>query len=249
MRKSVARLVAVPFMLLVLLQAVAVFAQGQQEGPKNLKVLPKDISRRELTAIMNKFEDATGLDCGDCHAQSKTSPGRLDFASDDKPEKETARKMMKMVASINEQVGAMGLKDAAKVECMTCHHGVAEPVTLASKLLKASDKGGVNAAIAAYRDLRKEYYGSAAYDFSAHGLNDAAGQFAETKQDFDGAMALFKLNLEFYPNDIGTYVRMSRVQMAKGDKPGAIASMEKAVSLDPANNRLKAQLDRLKNGQ
>ncbi len=249
MRKPVIRLAVVPFLLLMLFQTMAAFAQGGQEGPKNLKVLPKDISRRELTAIMNKFEDATGLDCGDCHAQSKTQPGRLDFAADDKPEKETARKMMKMVASINEQVGAMGLKNPNKVECMTCHHGVAEPATLAGMLLKASDKGGVNAAIAAYRDLRKTYYGSAAYDFSPHGLNDAAGQFAEGKQDFDGAMALFKLNLEFYPNDIGTYVRMSRVQMAKGDKPGAIASMEKAVSLDPQNNRLKAQLERLKNGQ
>jgi len=249
MRTSAARIALIPIVLVVLLQAVAAFAQGQQEGPKNLKVLPKDISRRELTAIMGKFEDATGLDCGDCHAQSKTSPGRLDFASDDKPEKETARKMMKMVAAINEQVGGMGLKDPAKVECMTCHHGVAEPVTLSSKLLKASDKGGVTAAIATYRDLRKQYYGSAAYDFSPTGLNDAAREFAESKQDFDGAMQLFKLNLEFYPNDVGTYVRMSRVQMAKGDKPGAIASMEKAVSLDPQNNRLKAQLERLKNGQ
>jgi hypothetical protein len=252
MRKSVLRSVAVSFAILMLVQAAVVFAQGQQEGPKNLKVLPKDISRRDLTNIMRGFENATGMDCEDCHAASKVPgdrPGRLDFASDDKPEKETARKMMKMVASINDQVGQMGIKDAAKVECVTCHHGVAEPMSISAVLLKSAEKGGAAAAIADYRKLREKYYGSAAYDFTDRGLNEAASQLAEAKQDFDGAMQLFKLNLEFYPNSIGTYVRMSQAQMAKGDKAAAIASMEKALSLDPQNGRLKAQLDRMKSGQ
>jgi cytochrome c-type biogenesis protein CcmH/NrfG len=39
---------------------------------------------------------------------------------------------------------------------------------------------------------------------------------------------------------------MAQVKNAKGDKPGAIAALEKAVELDPNNAQAKAQLDALK---
>ncbi len=39
---------------------------------------------------------------------------------------------------------------------------------------------------------------------------------------------------------------MAQLKNGKGDKAGAIAALEKAVELDPANAQAKAQLDTLK---
>src|SRR5690606_32103791 len=71
-------------------------AQKQEYRAKNLKVLPKDISKDELDEVMDGFKAALGVKCGHCHAPSTIDPKKLDFASDEKIEKEIARKMMKM---------------------------------------------------------------------------------------------------------------------------------------------------------
>src|SRR5690349_11576706 len=69
---------------------------------KNLRVLSKKINPQELNGIMNNFKDALGVECGFCHAPAKDSSATvLDYASDDKPEKEVARKMMRMTSKIN----------------------------------------------------------------------------------------------------------------------------------------------------
>ena len=57
-----------------------------EQGPANLKVLPKDISPEALDKIMDEFKDALGVNCDFCHAKSKTDPKDLDFASDEKGE-------------------------------------------------------------------------------------------------------------------------------------------------------------------
>ncbi len=97
----------------------------------NLKVLPKDISSKDLQEIMtDDFEDGLGVSCGFCHANAADGHG-LDFASDAKPEKEIARAMMRMTLGINKKYFKMKhpqLGSAAlTVTCNTCHKGVAFP--------------------------------------------------------------------------------------------------------------------------
>jgi hypothetical protein len=228
-------------------------AQSQPpEEPKNLKVLPKDMSRREVVGIMRGFSHALGVRCVECHVskvEGSDRPEDMDFASDDKPDKETARKMMKMVASINDQIGQMGRKDPIQVGCVTCHHGVKEPRTLSAILTKTATDKGADAAIERYRKLRDDYYGSGAYDFSPDALNEAAGNLAQTKKDFDGAIKLVQLNLEFAPKDTETYTMLGYIQASKGDKAAAVTAFEKAIELDPGNRRAKMQLEQLKGGQ
>ena len=248
------RLAAAALCSLVALTFAAALASAQgrdREEPKNLKVLPKTISRPELEDVMRNFSMALGVRCDACHAQAKNAerPGELDFASDEKEMKETARKMMKMVGSINEQVGQMGLKDAPKVACVTCHHGVKEPETLAAVLNRAADKGGVAAVSEQYKKLREQYYGSAAYDFSPMSLNEVARHLSESKKDFDAAIQVLQLNLSYTPNDVNTNLSLGRVQMAKGDKAAAQASFEKVLSLDANNRWAKRMLEQLKSGQ
>src|SRR5579884_3072453 len=109
---------------MLLLIAVAAWGQGekkQEKGPPpdptNLKVL-KTKSGGEVRQIMRTFTVGLGVQCTYCHEAGN-------FASDENPKKETARRMIQMAAEINKQFpdGKM------HVSCYTCHRGEAEPKT------------------------------------------------------------------------------------------------------------------------
>ncbi len=87
-------------------QAPAQVPPGQQQGqppkPRNLKYFPKDIPVRALLDTMNTFTRALGVNCSFCHmAEENQPPAQRDFASDEKPNKDKARTMLRMVAAIN----------------------------------------------------------------------------------------------------------------------------------------------------
>lgn len=67
---------------------------------KNLKVLPKDISKAELQSTMRGFAFALNVRCDHCHVE-KPGGGKvaMDFAADDKEAKKTARLTIEMVAT------------------------------------------------------------------------------------------------------------------------------------------------------
>jgi hypothetical protein len=98
---------------------------------KNLKVLPENISSKELSRIMiDEFEDGLGVNCGFCHAEENNSH-RLDYASDAKPEKQIARLMMKMTLGINRKYFKLKhpmIGDSAlEITCITCHNRQPHP--------------------------------------------------------------------------------------------------------------------------
>lgn len=102
------------------------------DGPKNLKVLPKNTSGEELHKIMDEWKTALGVKCNFCHAPAAdTTSHHLDFASDAKPEKDIARHMYKMAGKINKKFFKEAKDDKgnsiAVVTCMTCHHGNPHP--------------------------------------------------------------------------------------------------------------------------
>jgi hypothetical protein len=68
---------------------------------KNLKVLPKDISKEQLDTIMHRFGAALGVRCNFCHA---FKDGKPDFPSDEKQEKDIARYMLHMTSEINMKI-------------------------------------------------------------------------------------------------------------------------------------------------
>ena len=100
-------------------------------GFKNLQVLPKEIARSQLMATMKLFAQSLGVRCTHCHVGEEGKPlSTFDFASDAKPTKLTARKMLAMVHRINQQ--DFGVTDFAqvKVTCFTCHRGSTKPLTM-----------------------------------------------------------------------------------------------------------------------
>ena len=102
-------------------------AEPQAAPPKNLQVLPKDIPRPQLLATMRTFTAALGVECSHCHVSSQ------DRASDAKPQKLVARKMLDMTMHINNEhlkgVGEPPAAGQSKVTCFTCHRGVLKPLT------------------------------------------------------------------------------------------------------------------------
>jgi Photosynthetic reaction centre cytochrome C subunit len=103
--------------------------------PVNLKVLPKDISEVELGKQMKRFEADLGVTCSHCHVED---PGtrRFDYASDENPDKSTARLMLTMVQDINNKYLARLGGDrryAVPVTCGSCHQGQSSPPPFESR--------------------------------------------------------------------------------------------------------------------
>ena len=98
---------------------------------ENLKVLPKEISNADLDSVMAGFERALGIGCEFCHSKSKINVSEYDYASDDKPEKEITRKMMKMTEMINKDFFDYTIvykaNELMAVTCNTCHGGKPRP--------------------------------------------------------------------------------------------------------------------------
>ena len=120
------------------------FTTLHQPRFQNLQILPKDISKDGLDSVMHFFTASLGVHCTYCH-QGDPATRKMDFASDAKPEKLIARKMMWMNIDINknhfQQIAEA--MDSGKMEmttdtsavsymlkyvtCYTCHHGDPHP--------------------------------------------------------------------------------------------------------------------------
>jgi photosynthetic reaction center cytochrome c subunit len=107
-------------------QSQAVTAAQQEKTTeqvqKNIKVL-NGLPQSQLIPVMNFFSASLGVRCNFCHVNNN---GVWAFDSDDKPEKETAREMVRMVLSINKTT----FKGGVEVSCYTCHRGQTNPAGL-----------------------------------------------------------------------------------------------------------------------
>jgi len=86
---------------------------------KNIKVLG-DLPESQLLPVMLYFAASMGRNCDICHVNNN---GQWDFPADTKPEKNTAREMIKMVLETNKNF----FKGNTEVGCYTCHRGRSNP--------------------------------------------------------------------------------------------------------------------------
>jgi hypothetical protein len=91
-----------------------------EQVQKNIQVLT-GLPASQLIPVMNYIGSSLGVKCTYCHLNTG---GKWNFVSDEKPEKGTAREMIKMVQGINKAT----FKGNPAVGCFTCHRGNNEPV-------------------------------------------------------------------------------------------------------------------------
>jgi tetratricopeptide (TPR) repeat protein len=252
--------------------------RGRGAAPRNLQILPKDTPPQDVAAVMQQFTRALGVQCTYCHVQ-RTAPllsaeeaaaqaaaappagrgrGRgpagpqMDFAADDKRQKQTARVMLALTNDLNARIGTLSTvpgftragASLTRVQCATCHRGVTNPQALPDLLAQTMTGKGEAAAVALYRELRQKYLGTEAYDFRESVLLDL-GRQSLAAQKPDDALAWLQLNVEFHPNFADSYLVLSQVHERKRDPEAAIKDLEKAIALDPANASAKRQLTAL----
>src|SRR5215831_9108840 len=87
---------------------------------KNIKVL-NGMPQSRLYPTMRFMAASLGFQCGSCHIVRN---GVIDASLDDKPEKQTARQMIKMVIDINNTL----FQGNPTVSCYTCHRGHRTPL-------------------------------------------------------------------------------------------------------------------------
>ena len=90
-----------------------------EQTRKNIKVL-NGMPDSQLIPVMNLFAASLGRRCNFCHVNKN---GQLVPELDDKPEKDRAREMIKMVLEVNKTTFKGGLD----VACYTCHRGRNNP--------------------------------------------------------------------------------------------------------------------------
>src|SRR5581483_12276547 len=111
-------------------------------APTNLKVLPKNLTGKQVRDIMEGWSGQLGVHCNACHTADPKNVGpngrpRMNFPDDSKPEKSTARLMFTMTQKINDDYISMVDMDhddqpgedhaGHKVTCGTCHRGHQKP--------------------------------------------------------------------------------------------------------------------------
>ena len=152
----------------------------------NLKVLDQKIEKTQLMETMKGMSIGLGVRCVFCHeGDDNGSFDSIDFASDAKQTKKTAREMLKMTAAINNTYlanMASAHDNPVQVRCVTCHRGQSRPLLIQDVLDQALAAGGVDSAKTAYLGLKDRYYGSDTYDFSEQTLLLYASDLTHSNQ-------------------------------------------------------------------
>jgi len=97
---------------------------------KNIQIF-KGVPSSRLLKAMNFFQAALGVDCNHCHVKDA-------FDADDKPAKQEARKMLRMVGSVSKFTKENSIQ--ATVTCFTCHGGQVKPEIIPPKWTPPNDK-------------------------------------------------------------------------------------------------------------
>src|SRR6267378_3854511 len=93
-----------------------------EQVQKNIKVL-SGLPASQLIPAMNFMSASLGVRCTYCHVNKDN---KWDFVSDEKPEKNTAREMIKMVLAVNKDT----FRGNTEVSCYTCHRGRTHPASV-----------------------------------------------------------------------------------------------------------------------
>jgi hypothetical protein len=123
------------------------------------------------------------------------------------------------------------------------HYEIIDAVPRATNVLwpLAEAKGG-SAVVARYRALKRD--SSTAYGFDQRQLNQIGYSLLKRK-DANGAVLVFRLNVEEYPEAANPYDSLGDAYLATGDTASAVANYKRALQIAPGNKSTGDKLRRL----
>ena len=228
--------------LLIVLACAAPAAWAQiPDSFTNLQLLDKEIEREQLVAIMRDWAGGLGVRCSHCHVGPDNLRG-MDFASDEKPAKRTARQMLAMTRKINRELLAdlpiLAAEDREKaqvVSCYSCHRGLTKPPRqVVTELVDASESGGVEAAIGRFDELKSEHSEAGRYDLRPAALYRLARLYMESGKADDARAMIAALN-ELYPDFADAYALLAQIEAHAGHHEKAEKALARALEIDPQN--------------
>ena len=215
----------------------------------NLKLLPKEISKQDLVGTMRDWAGGLGVRCNHCHVGPDNLQG-MDFATDEKATKRTARKMLEMSRAINGQMlAALPTVDegaeAQVVSCYTCHRGLSKPPrNINVQLSRVYQQDGLDAALGEFKSLREEHFGAGKYDLRSTTLNALAQRLLEGGKQ-DEALAVLEANRELHPDSADLEAAFGFFHLQTGDAEQAEAAFKRSLELDPENRGAQFGMSRL----
>ena len=116
-------------------------------------------------------------------------------------------------------------------------------VESAARLVQeALTAGGPDAGVKKFEDLKA---GKGRYFFNERQFN-SAGYMLLNSSRVEEAVALFKMNMELFPDSWNVYDSLAEAYAVKGEKELAIKYYDKALQLNPDNQNAKERLKNLK---
>ena len=101
---------------------------------------------------------------------------------------------------------------------------------------------GAKAAVVRYREVRHD--SPEKYDFATWQLN-SMGYDLLRKGDITGAIEIFRLNVEQFPQEANVYDSLGEAYLKQGDKAHAIENYRKSLELNPHNDNARDVLAKL----
>lgn len=215
----------------------------------NLRYFPEDISRDSLISVMREFSFALGVRCQYCHVGGDgISFEGVVFESDEDPDKRKARYMLRLVETLNRSMlPMMADRDVpvTAVECKTCHRGQPKPTLLRDVLRATLDEHGADSMAVQYRRLRETTMVGGYFDFGEWETNTLAERLA-AEERYEDAIAVYEVNLEFYPESVSILSALGRLHEEIGDTDAAIGYYERVLEVSPENRQALARLEALR---
>jgi CubicO group peptidase (beta-lactamase class C family) len=115
--------------------------------------------------------------------------------------------------------------------------------SIAETLAPIIRESGVVAALTQFRQMRAR---SAEYSLSESEMNSLGYYFLNTRKDVGAAVAVFRLNVEAFPNSANAYDSLGEAYMVKGDKELAIRNYQRSLELNPQNTNAVEMLKKLR---
>ena len=112
---------------------------------------------------------------------------------------------------------------------------------IASKIIMESGAEGLEASLARVRELRSEGANIYVEESSLNGI----GYYFMGQGDIPGAIEIFRLNVDLFPESANVYDSLGEAYMKNGEKAQAIANYKKSLELNPENTNAAEMLDEL----